>query len=309
MRNIILAFVIAATIAGLTSCGGAGRPGDSATAAAETDRPLSVFVVNYPLHYFAERIGGELVSVSFPAPADGDPAYWSPDAATVAAYQGADLILLNGANYARWISRASLPTEVLVDTSGSFSDRLIPLEDAVTHSHGPEGEHEHGDAAFTTWLDPQLAIEQARAVAAAFAKARPESEAQFLQGLTSLEADLQALDERQAAVAQRVGDERLVFSHPVYQYLVRRYGLNGRALHWEPDQAPDLRELDELRKSHPARWMVWEGAPPAETVRALEAAGLSSLVYEPCGNTPETGDYLSVMQRNVAALEGAFSND
>ena len=29
---------------------------------------LSVYVVNYPLKYFAERIGGERVEVHFPAP-------------------------------------------------------------------------------------------------------------------------------------------------------------------------------------------------------------------------------------------------
>jgi hypothetical protein len=41
--------------------------------------PLNVYVVNYPLKYFAERIGGEHVKVEFPAPADVDPAYWNPD--------------------------------------------------------------------------------------------------------------------------------------------------------------------------------------------------------------------------------------
>ena len=30
--------------------------------------PLTVYVVNYPLQYFAERIGGEHVEVVFPAP-------------------------------------------------------------------------------------------------------------------------------------------------------------------------------------------------------------------------------------------------
>jgi ABC-type Zn uptake system ZnuABC Zn-binding protein ZnuA len=31
---------------------------------------FTVYVVNYPLQYFAERIGGEHVTVVFPAPAD-----------------------------------------------------------------------------------------------------------------------------------------------------------------------------------------------------------------------------------------------
>ena len=52
---------------------------------ASDDGPLSVFAVNYPLAWFAERIGGEHVRVHFPAPPDVDPAFWTPDAETVAA--------------------------------------------------------------------------------------------------------------------------------------------------------------------------------------------------------------------------------
>ncbi len=48
--------------------------------------PLNVYVVNYPLKYFAERIGGEHVKVEFPAPTDVDPAYWNPDLAAISAY-------------------------------------------------------------------------------------------------------------------------------------------------------------------------------------------------------------------------------
>jgi len=34
--------------------------------------PLLVYTVNYPLKYFAERIGGEHVRVEFPAPSDNE---------------------------------------------------------------------------------------------------------------------------------------------------------------------------------------------------------------------------------------------
>ena len=44
----------------------------------EESGPLVVYTVNYPLAYFAERIGGEAVEVHFPAPPDEDPAYWEP---------------------------------------------------------------------------------------------------------------------------------------------------------------------------------------------------------------------------------------
>ena len=59
---------------------------DTAQVAADSSAaPLRVFVVNTPLAYFAQRIGGDAVEVVFPAPADVDPAFWSPDGDTVGA--------------------------------------------------------------------------------------------------------------------------------------------------------------------------------------------------------------------------------
>jgi zinc transport system substrate-binding protein len=77
---------------------------------------LRVYTVNYPLAYFAERIAGDLATVIFPAPPNVDPAFWMPNAETIAAYQTADLILLNGADYAKWTAKVSLPRSRLVDT-------------------------------------------------------------------------------------------------------------------------------------------------------------------------------------------------
>jgi len=286
------------------ACG--GDPTEVSPPVEETTESISVYTVNYPLAYFAERIGGDEVEVVFPAPAGEDPAFWSPDAKTIAAYQGADLILLNGAGYAKWVERATLPTSRLVDTSDGFADRYIELTDTVTHSHGPEGEHEHGGWAFTTWLDPTLAVEQARAVAAALQVRLPESTTAINDRLATLEADLTALDNRLAAAADAIEDHPLLFSHPVYQYLIHRYDLNGRQLHWEPDEAPDghmWSELEHLVDRHAAKWMLWEGEPLDETVTALGARGISSIVFSPCAMDPAEGDWMTVMTANAAALE------
>jgi len=299
-------FTALIAVAALAGCG-EGEPGAVAPGpgSQETGR-LSVFAVNYPLQYFAERIGGDRVAVVFPAPADEDPAYWSPDPDTVAAYQKADLILMNGAGYAGWLQRASLPQDRLVDTSEGFRNQLIPLEENVTHSHGPGGAHSHEGFAFTTWLDPELAILQARAVRDAFAEARPDQESAFRQAFEALEADLRDLDRRLTAAAKAIGDTPLLFSHPVYQYPIRRYGWNGRSVHWEPDPPPTeamWRELEELLATHPAQWMVWEGEPGEATVKRLEAMGLGSVVYAPCASVPGEGDFLGVMRANASGLE------
>jgi zinc transport system substrate-binding protein len=265
-----------------------------------------VFAVNYPLQYFAERIGGDLVDVSFPAPADVDPAYWAPGAETVADYQQADLILRNGVSYAKWLERATLPATKLVNTSAGFQDRWIPLEEGPVHTHGPEGEHSHKGYAFTTWLDPRLAAEQAKVVAAALTEARPEHEAEIRSSLEALITDLEKLDRDLQSETERIGAQPLLFSHPVYQYLIARYGLNARSVHWEPEETPtpeQWQELQSLLAGHPARWMIWEGEPSPAIVERLREIGVESVVFAPCGNRPDDGDLLTVMQENTAGLQ------
>jgi zinc transport system substrate-binding protein len=302
--TVLLAILLALF---LTGCEGAEQ--EPAPRPRDARQRLAVYTVNEPLRDLAVRIGGDAVDVSFPAPTDVDPAQWSPDPETVAAYQSADLIVLQGSGYAGWVERATLPSGRVVDTSATFADRLIPIEDAMTHGHGPEGEHTHTGVAQTTWLDPTLATLQARAVADALTRARPEHAAAFGERLVSAEAELRALDERLGAVAEGWGARPLLFSHPVYAYLARRYGLNGQSLHWEPDELPDEREWEKmtaLLEAHPARWILWEDEPVGETVRRLEALGVRSVVYAPCANTPVRGDFLSVMRDNAARLEAAL---
>jgi zinc transport system substrate-binding protein len=297
--------LVAAIMVGLVACGG----GPVVEEPVEIDEPverLVIYTVNYPLAYFAERIGGDLVEVVFPAPPDEDPAYWSPDAETIAAYQSADLILLNGADYAKWVARATLPASKMVDTSSEFSDRLIPLEGATTHSHGPEGEHEHTGWAFTTWLDPMFAMQQAEAVANALSSLLPEKSMEIQARLEELRSDLQTLDTRLGAAAAAIGGAPLFFSHPVYQYLIQRYELNAHQLHWEPGEALDGHARGHLKKalaSFPAKWVVWEGAPLLETGEALDELGIGSVLFDPCANTPVEGDYLTIMDANAGSLE------
>lgn len=270
---------------------------------------IKICVVNYPLKYFAERIGGDRVEVDLPAPSDGDPAFWKPATEDIGRIQKADLILLNGADYARWVAMASLPQAKTINTSTSIKEQFIPLEEATTHSHGPEGEHAHGGTAFTTWLDAKLAIQQARAILNALNDRWPEHQDQFEAGFAGLEKDLLDVD---AAIEKALADEKdtpLVFSHPVYQYFERRYSLNGQSVHWEPDEMPtdeQWTELAELLKSHEAKWMIWEGEPEQGTVTRLREMGIESVVFDACGNMPDDGDYLTVMQVNLDVLSKAL---
>jgi zinc transport system substrate-binding protein len=271
---------------------------------------VTIYTVNYPLKYFADRIGGQHVNVVFPAPAGEDPAFWRPDAETVAAYQQADLILLNGANYAKWVSLVTLPASKMVNTTKSIKDRYISIENAVTHSHGPGTEHAHDGTAFTTWLDPEIAIAQASSIHGRLAELRPAHQAEFDRNFETLKSDLQALDERLKQATSEASGQPIVFSHPVFQYLQRRYQIDGKSVHWEPDTLPSghaWAALTKLVESHSAKWMIWEDEPLDESVNQLSQFGLQSAVFDPCGNTPAEGDWLEVMNRNSDELARVFS--
>jgi zinc transport system substrate-binding protein len=269
----------------------------------------TVYVVNYPLKYFTQRIAGNHVQVVFPAPPDEDPAFWKPDVETISAFQAADLIVINGATYAKWLEKTSLPKAKVVNTSAGFQDQYIEIKDSVTHSHGPAGEHAHTGTAFTTWLNFRFAAQQAKAIEAALSRLLPAQQATFAKQYASLEKDLMALDTSLEMLVDSQRTQPLVASHPVYQYFATRYGLNLQSVLWEPEVMPEddqWNTLQALLAKHPAKWMIWEGEPMAGSVEKLQTLGVQSLVFDPCGNTPEQGDFLNVMQQNVVNLRQAF---
>ncbi len=272
---------------------------------------LQVATVNYPLHYFAQTIAGPHADILLPMPADIDPAYWSPTAENVGQLQQMDLILLNGAYYAKWLPKVSLPIFKLVNTSSDFRNAYIPLEEDVTHNHGSGGEHSHKGTAFTTWLDFSQAALQAKSVYKALAKKRPKYKADFVKKFIPLQDALQQLDSSLKQTGEALQGAPLIGSHPVYQYLKRAYQLNLKSVHWEPGTFPDDQQWQAfatLLQTHPAKWMLWENHPNEKTVAKLQSLGVQSIVFNPAGNRPESGDFLTIMQDNAQRLKSITSS-
>jgi len=267
---------------------------------------LVVYTVNYPLQYFAQRIGGEYISVHFPAPKNIDPAFWMPTAETINAYQQADLILLNGAGYAKWVNKVSLPRMRTVNTSKGFKDKYISIKHSVSHQHGPGGKHAHTGTAFTTWLDLKLAAEQARVIYQSLLRKRPEHEDTFKANYLALEYELLQLDKKLIEIIATDPSKRVYASHPVYQYFARRYGMDMNVQMLEPDVYPSAVQWNELTNVNNIKWMVWEDRPMDKTVKRLTELGISVITLKPCMNVPEEGDFISVMQSNIDELAMAY---
>lgn len=284
-------------------------------ALAAEDKP-EVYTTFYPTQYFAERIGGDLVEVRNPVPEDADPIFWQPSREDLQAYQGADLIILNGAGFEKWVESATLPEDRVVDTARPFESELIAYEDAVTHSHGSVGEHSHEGLDGHTWLDPHHARTQAAEIKDALAARFPEHAQAFEEGYAALAADLDTLDQQLAAYQESYDDQPIFASHPAYNYLARRYGWNVDNLDLDPEEMPSDQTFADIKArmaAHPAEHIVWEGEPTPEiAARFRDELGLESITFSPAellGAEEQAAgiDYLDVMRTNLEAIKPIFT--
>ena len=269
-----------------------------------TEAPeVYIAAVNNPLYYFANRLIGDQVQVRLSVPADIDPAQWQPSVEDLLQLQGAELVLLNGAGYSPWIANVSLASGRVVTTAEAVRNHWVELEGQVTHSHGPQGDHAHGGYAFTTWMDMSLAKAQAKAVASAISARWPQWSDDVSERLSALLADIDELNRGYQEFAAISGDRQFIYSHPVYQYFERAYGLPGHSLHWEPEVMPSEVEWRELsEKLQPDALFIWEAEPAVDIAAKMNALGLPFVVIAPGANRSET-DWLSLQRANVSRLQ------
>lgn len=302
MRHLHSAALLAALL--LAAC---GKPADSA--APDADAPqknLRVVASFYPLAYFAKRIAGPHADISCPLPKEADAAYWEPAPEVLAQFQQADLILVNGANFERWVATATLPESKLVACADALKKDWIEIKNATTHSHGPGGAHTHAGINGHTWTDPQSAVAQANAIRDALIARDGAHKADFTVNAKALENDLLALASQFKAIPLK---GTLFASHPSYDYLARSMGWDLVGFTLEPDEAPTQAQEEQLKKAaadHPSvRLMLWEDEPREASKKLMDELRLTPVVFDPCEQPPATGDYLTAMQANVDRLKNA----
>jgi len=283
----------------LTAC--AEKPESAPDAAVDGgSNGITVLTTCYPMQYFAERIAGEHLDVQFPLPDGADPILWQPDSASILRFQAADLIVINGAHYEKWVTTVSLPENRVIDASRSFEQDLIRYETSTSHRHGPEGEHTHSGIDGHTWLDPINAKVQAATIRQAFAKKWPAHAESFERNLQALIADLDALDEQLKGIEI---SRPLLASQPAYGYLARRYGWQVTNLELDPETLPGK---DAIPADSPAKIILWQSRPRDVVSALLEKQyGIEGIVFSPAERKSDQ-DYLATMRANIEALRSEF---
>ncbi|MEM7470619.1 MAG: metal ABC transporter substrate-binding protein [Pseudomonadota bacterium] len=275
----------------------------STEVAVAQDRPR-VVAVNHSLQYFAERLLGETADVVFPVPPGVDPSFWRPSIADISMIQSADLILLNGAGFATWVDRVSLPRSKLVNTSAAIEDQFIVTE-SITHSHGDGGEHSHEGVASYLWLNPSLATLQAEAIAAAITARKLAPADDVAARLDALRADLDALDTMARAALQDMQSIAFIATHPRYEYFERRYGLSIASLEWEAGSIPSNDQIENLRSlvaQTGAQILIWEASPPTGAFDLTADLGLQNIVFPPLARAVEGQSYIDSLKETISSI-------
>jgi len=263
-------------------------------------------VVNYPLEFITDSLVGPDVKVLNPVPQGADPETWFPDDTMIQTIQQADLIVTNGANYAGWVKKLSLPRSKVLRTSLFLKESLITVPDFDVHSHGTGGAHSHAGTVAFFWLDPALLARQAEAIGQKLIQLLPQEKESITANLKKLKKSLEPLNQKLDQLRSNYPGLHWFSQRPVYQYLARRADWTMHHLHWKKNADPNegtWKKLKSIQVQHKVPLMMWEQRPDEKHLKALQQQGVASIVLDPFSAKPAQGDYLTEMQRQLNQLE------
>jgi zinc transport system substrate-binding protein len=310
LRRTLALAATALALSTAAACGGDGSP-----SAAAGDK-LDVVVAFYPLQFLAERIGGEAVAVTNLAPPGAEPHDLELSPQQVGEISDAGLIV--------YLKGFQPQVDEAVAQQGgdrAFDVATVqPLQAAAAGGHEHEGEaegeehaEEEGGLDPHVWLDPTRLAAIGDALAVRMGEADPDAAAGFTERARALHAELDALDQEYETGLATCQRREIVTSHTAFGYLATRYdleqvGITGLSPEEEPS-AQRLAAVAEEAREHGATTIFFEtlvSPKIAETI--AKEVGARTAVLDPIeGLQPgSTGDYLSVMRSNLAALRTAL---
>ncbi|GAA1738445.1 zinc ABC transporter substrate-binding protein [Isoptericola hypogeus] len=286
---------------------------------AADDGTLEVLASFYPLQYVAQQVGGDLVSVSNLTPPAAEPHDLELSPAQVREIGEAGLVVYQS-GFQEAVDEAveAQAPEHVVDAAEFAELEAHPGTSeaestaAAEEEHADDDGHDHGSLDPHFWLDPTRLVPVANAVAAALADADPEHAAAYAENARALEQQLMDLDGEFSAGLETCEARTLVTSHEAFGYLAERYdltqvGIVGLDPEAEPSPAR-LREVGAIVEENDVSTIFTETLTSPKVADTLaQDIGVDTAVLDPLEGLSDDaeaagGDYVSVMQDNLAAL-------
>jgi zinc transport system substrate-binding protein len=261
----------------------------------------------YPLEFFANYIGGDLVEVKNLVAPGVEAHDFEPSTHHMRLMRSADMILFNGAGFEPWMERAlnglNDDPRVVVEAAFGLVDEHKPEQNAVDSD-------EHLDP--HVWLDLGNAARQAEKIRDALIQIAPDHQNEIQTNAENLLNELTQLD---AEFRDGVKDCRMntfVTSHSAFGHLADKYGLvqvpiSGLSPESEPSPGTLADLIVEIKNTGVDYVLAESTGSKRLSVTVAAEIGAEILPIHPLESlTPEQAangaDFISLMRENLTSL-------
>jgi zinc transport system substrate-binding protein len=195
----------------------------------EEQKKMTVIASFYPLYEFASRVAGDRAEVSSLVPAGIEPHDWEPTAEDMSRGRSADVLVINGAGFERWIN--DMNAKVIANTSEGIEFDYKEENETGDDEHGHEGGAAVVGVNPHVWLDPMLAKYQIDKIRNVMARSDQANSDYYNQNADQFSAELDSLD---AFIRSELADcdkSDFIAFHDAFIYFSERYGLRQHSIH------------------------------------------------------------------------------
>ncbi|MEH7224191.1 metal ABC transporter substrate-binding protein [Bacillus sp. JJ1566] len=304
-------FVLLLLISILSACGA-----DQNNVANEEGR-LSVYTTVFPLTDFAQKIGGEDVSVKSVYPPGSDAHSFEPTPRDMTDIASADAFIYTGVGVEGFVTTAqkTLKNEKVSLIEAGSGIEFLHTEDNDHH----DDEHNHGNIDPHIWLDPIYSIQIAENIKNALTDLNPSGKDKYEKNFNALKEQLEGLNKEFMEVAKSAKRKEILVAHSAYGYWEARYGIKQISITgYSPTNEPSQKELKkiiEVVKEHNLKYILFEqniSSKIAETVQketGTESLTLHNLEAVTKQEIESKEDYFSLMRQNLKTLKTALKSN
>jgi zinc/manganese transport system substrate-binding protein len=281
--RVVAAAALLATPFGLASCSSGGNQPSASTSTSSTAQaggcpaaPVDVVVSVDQWGDIVSQLGGSCAQVkTLLASSSVDPHDYEPSPSDAATFQGAQLVVINGAHYDEWASKLA---------AGSAPNAPVISAADIGGETGTGGDH--GDVNPHVWYNPATVTAVADAVTAELSKLAPQAADYFAQQRSAFTASMKPYTDEINAIKAGASGKTYAATESVFDYMAAAVGLQNKtpegyqaAASNGADPSPaDLDAFIKLLSAKGVDVLIYntqtEGSVPEQIRSAAESAGI-----------------------------------
>lgn len=309
-RRLLASIAVCIALTAAAACAPGLTPSSPDAAAGR----LSVATTIYPMTFFAEQVGGDLVHVTGLIKPGTSSHTFEPSPSDILTIQSAAVVVYNSSAFETWMTNALDAVDQRPRVVVEAADIEVPEAAGPAEDHGDE--HGHGAVDPHVWLDPIQAMAQVKRIGDAFVSADPGNAGTYRANTAALIDRLASLHDRFSAALRGCSHRTFVVNHMAFGHMAERYGLEQLGISGlEPLSEPGpgtVAAVVDLMRNLGIRHVLAEPIVSSELARTIaREIGGELLTLHPLGAiTPDEldvgEDYFSIMDANLLTLTTAL---